>query len=547
MKNIFSTSNFLFSAVKKNTILNKKIFFIFLGISLSLILTTSCSDSTKSQYGQTVIIGMKGDFDSFNELNASDSDALQVINNMLFMTLTKLNENFKIVPYLASSWELTEQNKVLTYSIRKDVSWTDGNPTTAEDVLFTYNMAISPEVAYPAASRFDMTERVEIIDPYTICFYFKKAYPDGLFDTQIPILPKHILGEMQPGKIAQSDFNRNPVGNGPFKLSEWKANQHLIFEYNTNFAFGRPFLDKVIFSIIPDESVLLTNLKTGTIDVIPFLSSLDFQNIQSVSTLKGIRYGGKGYSFLAWNCANPLFTKTVRRALSHAIDKKEIITTLMEGYGKEAKGPLLPFVWAYDEDLEKIQFSPDMAKSLLKNQGWEDSDGDGYLDKDNNIFQFDIKTNAGNQFRKDVAVMIQAQLKKIGVQTNVDIVEFNLLLDQVFGSKDFDVLLSGWEADFTVNPTDLFHSNAITDGYNFVSYKNDRIDFLLEKGRATPDQVEAKPYWNEFQKLILEDSPYTFLFNKDKLAGYNKKISGVKMDVRGFLSHIQEWRIPEQK
>jgi len=565
MNKIFTASNILLGAIIKKTIMNIKFFLIsknklmadkihtvklliipilFIGLLPFLILTISCSDGTKSQYGQTVIIGMKGDFDSFNELNASDSDALQVINNMLFMTLTKLDDNFKIVPYLATSWEFTEDDNVLTYHLRNDVSWTDGNPTTAEDVLFTYNTAINPEVAYPAASRFDMTERVEVIDPHTIRFFLKKAYPDALFDMQIPILPKHILGEIPPGKISQSDFNRNPVGNGPFMLSEWKANQHLIFEYNTNFAFGRPFLDKVIFSIIPDESVLLTNLKTGTIDVIPSLSSLDFQNIQSVSSLDGIRYGGKGYSFLAWNCAKPLFTKNVRRALSHAIDKKEIITTLMEGYGKEAKGPLLPFVWAYDENLEDIQFNADIAKNLLKNEGWEDSDGDGLLDKDNKIFQFDIKTNAGNQFRKDVAVMIQAQLRKVGIQTNVDIVEFNLLLDQVFGSKDFDVLLSQWEADFTVNPTDLFHSNVITEGYNFVSYKNSRIDFLLEKGRATPNQVEAKPHWNEFQKIILEDSPYTFLFVQDKLAGYNKKINGLKMDVRGFLSHIHEWQIP---
>ncbi len=547
MKNIYSTSNYLFGAVTKSTILKNIIFIVCLGIFLSLILTTGCSDGTKSQPDQTVIIGMKGDFDSFNELNASDSDALQVINNMLFMTLTKLDENFKIVPYLAASWKFSEQDKVLTYFLRKDVVWTDGNPTTAEDVLYTYNIAINSEVAYPAASRFDMTEKVEIVDPYTIRFYLNKAYPDALFDTQIPILPKHILAKIQPGEIAQSVFNRNPVGNGPFKLSEWKANQHLIFAHNENFALGRPSLDKVIFSIIPDESVLLTNLKTGTIDVIPSLSSQDFQNIQSTSTLEGIRYSGKGYSFLAWNCARPLFTKNVRRALSHAINKKEIITTLLEGYGKEAKGPLLPFAWAFDKNLEEVEFNPETAKTMLKNQGWQDTDGDGFLDKDNQVFRFDIKTNAGNQFRKDVAVMIQAQLKKIGVQTNVDIVEFNLMLDQVFGNKDFDVLLSEWVADFTVNPTDLFHSKAVTDGYNFVSYKNQRIDYLLEKGRATANQEAAKPYWNEFQKLIIEDSPYTFLFNKDKLAGYNKKISGVKMDVRGFLSHIQNWQISENE
>ena len=520
------------------------ILLVFIGLFHFLILTTSCSDRSKSRYGQAVIIGMKGDFDSFNELNASDSDALQVINNMLFMTLTKLDENLKIVPYLAVSWEFTEQDKILTYYLRKDVFWTDGKPTTAEDVLFTYEMAIHNDVAYPAASRFDMTERVEVIDRYTVRFHLKKAYPDALFDTQIPILPKHILGKLQPDKISQSTFNRNPVGNGPFKLIEWKANRYVIFEYNPNFALGRPFLDKVIFSIIPDESVLLTNLLTGSIDVIPSMSAQDFRKIQTEDNLQGLKYGGRGYTFLAWNCAKQLLSTEIRRALSHAINKNEIIATLMEGYAKPAIGPLLPFVWAFDKNLEDIKYDATLAKNILNRNGWTDTDNDGILEKNGQKLEFSIKTNAGSQIRKDIAVMIQAQLKKVGVKIIIDIVEFNLLIDQVFVNKDFDVLLSGWDADFTVNPTDLFHSKAINEGYNFVSYKNPKIDFLLEKGRATPNQVEAKPYWTEFQKIILNDSPYTFLFIQDKLGGYNKKISGVKMDVRGFLSHIHEWYIP---
>ncbi|MDW7680399.1 MAG: peptide-binding protein [bacterium] len=505
----------------------------------------SCSDGNKSQDGQTVVIGMKGDFDSFNELNASDSDALQVINNMLFMTLTKLDENLKIVPYLAKSWEFSEQDKILTYYLHKNVYWTDGTATTASDVLFTYQIATHADVAYPAASRFDMTERVEVIDSLTVRFHFKKPYPDGLFDTQIPILPKHILGKMQPKDISQSDFNRNPVGNGPFKLIEWKANQHVIFEYNPDFVFGRALLDKVIFSIIPDESVLLTNLQTGSIDVIPYLSTQDFQKIQSENKFQGLKYGGRGYTFLAWNCARKILSKEIRRALSHAIDKDEIIATLMDGLATPAKGPLLPFVWAFDKNLEDIKYDPALAQSLLNQNGWKDSNNDGILDRDGEKLALSIKTNSGSQMRKDIAVMVQAQLKAIGVDAKVDIVEFNLMLDQVFGNKDFDVLLSGWDADFTVNPTDLFHSDAITNGYNFVSYKNPRIDFLLEKGRQTAKQEQAQPYWSEFQKIILEDCPYSFLFIQDKLAGYNKKLSGIEMDVRGFLCNIHEWSISQ--
>jgi len=529
-----------------NQLANHRIiyFLILMPVYLLIIIQVSCqADKTAEKKGGTVVIGMRGDFDSFNELNASDSDALQVINNMLFMRLTRLDENFEIVPHLARSWEFSENHTILTYHLRDDVTWTDGNGTTAEDVLFTFEMAVHPKVAYPAASRFDLTERVEVIDPYTIRFYFKKAYPDALFDTQIPILPKHIFKDIPPEKISQSAFNRNPIGNGPFRMVEWMANRHVIFEFNAQFALGRPPIDRVIFSIIPDESVLATNLITATIDIAPSLSSQDYKRIQTIESLQGLRYDGRGYTFIAWNQARSLFTKGVCRALTHAIDKNEIIATLLEGFGKSAKGPLLPFVWAYDENLEDLQFDPTLSGSMLKDEGWEDTDGDGFLDRGNKKFEFTIKTNTGSQLRKDVAVMIQAQLKNIGIKANVQIVEFNLLLDQVFGDKDFDAFVSTWEADFTVNPTDLFHSKAILNGYNFVSYRNPKIDTLLEKGRAISNQRKAKACWDEFQKIIIEDCPYTFLFITDKLAGFNKKVEGVKMDARGFLTNIWEWQI----
>jgi peptide/nickel transport system substrate-binding protein len=493
--------------------------------------------------GGTVVIGMKGDFDSFNELNASDSDAIQVINSLLFMTLTRLDEHLQVIPYLAESWKFSNSGKILTYFLRNDVIWTDGIPTTADDVLFTYQMAVNPDVAYPAASRFDFVERVEALNPHTVRFHFKKAYPDALLDTQIPILPRHAFDGIPPKQISQSDFNRRPVGNGPFKLLEWKANRHVIFECNPQFILERPSVDRVIFSVTPDDVTLLANLMTGAVDVAPSLSPQDFRKIQSVNSLLGLRCSSRGYSFVAWNCAKPIFTRGVRRALTHAIDKNTIIATLIEGYAEPAVGPLMPYLWAYDKSLQDMRYDPELSKKLFDSEGWKDTDGDGILEKGKDKFVITITTNAESQLRKDAAVMIQAQLKKAGVKAEVRILEFNQLIDQVFGRKDFDALLSGWDADFAVNPKDLWHSDAVRDGYNFVSYRNPRVDSLIQMGRETTETRSAKPYWNEFQKIIVEDAPYTFLFIQDKLAAVNRKVKGVRMDVRGYLVNVAEWRI----
>lgn len=503
-------------------------------------------DHDGRRVGGTVFIGMKGDFDSFNELNASDSDALQVIQNMLFMRLTRLDENLSLAPYLAKRWEFSRGDSVLTYYLRSDVFWTDGVPTTAEDVLFTYQLAIDPKVAYPARSRFDLTQDVEILDTYTVRFRFKKPYPDPLFDTQIPILPKHILEKIAPESLAESDFNRRPVGNGPFKLVEWKANQQAVFEANLQFAFGRPALDRVVFVVIPDETVLLTSLITGALDMAPSLTPLGFKQVQSQKELRVFRYKGLGFTFMGWNNKKPLFTKKTRQALTYAIDRKEIIDTLLEGFAQEAKGPLLPVAWAYDPGLAAFPYDPEIARTLLQEEGWGDSNDDDILDKEGQKFEFSIVTNAGSQIRKDAAVMVQAQLQKIGVKAHVETTEWNLFIDKVFVKKDFDAVISGWDADFTVNPTDLWHSKAIDNGYNFISYHNPKVDELLEKGRRITRNDLAKPIWREFQKIIVEDSPYTFLFIPDRLAGCSLRVNGVKMDSRGFLVNIEDWWVSDK-
>ncbi len=518
------------------------------GLLFCLALFVACSDSDEQQKGAnrgTVVIGMTGDFDSLNELNAADSGALQAIQYLLFMSLTTLDENLQFAPQLAESWEFAPGDTLLTFHLRKGVLWTDGVATTAHDVLFTYQLAIDTAVAYPAASRFDQTRKVEVVDDYTVRFHFNQAYPDALFDTQMPILPKHILEKIPREKIAESEFNRKPVGNGPFKLVEWQANQRVVFAANAQYALGRPQLERVVFQIIPDENVLRANLLSGEVEVAPTLEPATYKQIAAGNSatrrLQAVRYPGRNYTFLAWNNARPLFTRRVRQALTLAINKEEIINTLLEGFAQPAIGPLLPFAWAYDKTLRGPSFDPNQAKQILAEEGWQDVDGDGVLEKDGRKLAFTIKTNADSQLRRDVAVMAQAQLKKIGVEARVEALEWNLLLQQVFEQKDFDALLSAWDADFAVNPAPLWHSSAITEGYNIVSYRNAKADSLLDAARLLVDRREAAPLWREFQKIIAEDCPYTFLFAQERLAAVNQRVGNVKMDVRSGLVNIQAW------
>jgi len=531
--------NFMKTKKRKLVHFRDPIFFMLL---IFTVVCLSCHQQPPKS--RTVIIGLSGDIDSLNELNAVDADAVQIIQHLLFMTLTRLDEHLEFTPYLAKRWEFSNENKILTFHLRNDIVWSDSVTTTAEDVLFTYETMIDSAVAYPGASRFDLVQSVKKINDFTIQFELEHAYADALFDLQFPILPAHILRGTTPKALLTSDFNRKPVTNGPFLLEKWEANEALYFQANKAFAPGAPGIDRLIFSILPEPTTRITNLLTHNIDLLPRIPQEGLTDLAGDKTILMTHFASKKFSFIGWNCANPLFNQKVRRALTHAIDKDEITNTLFQGYARPAVGPLTPMAWAYDRNLRDINFDPAASVRLLKQEGWTDSNGDGRLDKDGRDFAFSLSISNSRQ-DENVALLVQAQLQKIGVYVTIKQLDMNLFIDQVVMQRQFDAAVMTLESDFTVNPTPLWHSKAVNGGFNFVSYKNPQIDSLLEHALNAPDRKSAMPIWKEFQQIIIDDCPYTFLFIPDDIVAWNKKIENAQFDIRGFLATVQNWRINE--
>ncbi len=514
-------------------------FIFFAAVIISLCVCSAPKNNRK----HSVVIGIRGDIDSFNELNASDSDALEIIDHMLFMSLMHLDEHLQPAPDLAKEWQFSDEGRTLTFVLRDDVMWSDGEPTTADDVIFTYNTMTDPQVAYPAVSRFELVESVEKVDDYTLRFHLERAYPDVLYDLSFPVIPKHVLDTLSVEERVTSDFNRHPIGNGPFVLQQWQADRAIIFQANEAYVYGRPKVDRITFTIIPDENVLLANLLAHDVDIVPRISPDNLELLKSDANVKITSFEGKRFTFIGWNTARPMFSRPIRRALTYAIDKDEIISVLLGGYGKPAIGPLTSVAWAFDSTLQDIPFNPGAAKALLAQNGWQDHDGDGILDKNGQDFQFTLKINVGSQQRQDISVLVQSQLAKIGVQVNIQRLEWNLFLDQVFGQKDFDAVVLTWDSNFTVDPTPLWHSDAIENGYNFVSYANPTIDSLMQKARNASSQEEAQPLWSTFQQIIINDCPYTFLFIPDEIIAYNSALKNAEFDLRGYLANCEQWSV----
>ncbi|MFQ5772328.1 MAG: ABC transporter substrate-binding protein, partial [bacterium] len=318
--------------------------------------------------------------------------------------------------------------------------------------------------------------------------------------------------------------------------------QYIEVVPNEKYFGGRPYLDRVIFKIVPDHTNLLLQLQTGEVDMMIGVPPGEVSRVQKAnSNIKMYPVSGRLYYYIGYNLANPLFASAqVRQALTMAIDRQGIIKALLYGYGKPCFGPLPPMIsWVYNTEVNEIPFNPTAAKNLLNKQGWVDHDGDGWLDKDGQKFEFTLKTNAGNQLRSDVAVIVQDQLKKVGIKVLIQTIEWSTLVEAL-RAKNFEACMGGWSTSFNVDPTPIFHSASV-DLFNFGSYVNPRVDALIEKGREEMDRKKSAKIWKEMQKLIYQDQPYTFLFWMDKIVAVNNRFKNVTPIPLSALYGLEKW------
>ena len=244
---------------------------------------------------------------------------------------------------------------------------------------------------------------------------------------------------------------------------------------------------------------------------------------------------------------SPLFQdKRVRQALTYAINKESIIQGVLLGLGVVATGPYKPDSWVYNPHVKRYPYNLEKAKELLKEAGWEDSDGDGILDKDGRPFAFSILTNQGNTQRTNAGVIIQADLKKVGIEVNVRIVEWAAFLKEFINKKNFEAVILGWSVPQDPDQYDVWHSTKTKETeLNFVSYNNPEVDRLLDLGRHTFDLEKRKEYYYKFQEILAEDQPYTFLYVPDSLQCISSRFHGIKPAPAGITYNFIKWYVPK--
>ncbi|MBI1979579.1 MAG: peptide-binding protein [Elusimicrobia bacterium] len=509
------------------------------------------AQGSEPAFDDTFIESSIGDASYLNPILASDN-ASGAINGMVFNGLVKYDSQIQLIGDLAESWDISKDGLTFRFHLKHNVFWHDGHPFTAEDVLYTYERLVDPEVKTPYSSNFDKVKKFEVLDPHTLRITYKEPFVPALESWGMGIVPRHVFADAKGKAFNEHPANKRPIGTGPYRFKEWKVDEKIVLESNPNYFGGKPHIARYVFRIIPDNAVEFLELRNKTIDTMVLTPDQYRAYEEFFDGYKRFRFPRGAYSYFGFNLKNPLFQeKRVRLAIAHAIDKKALVNGVLLGMGQSATGPFLPLSWSFNPEVKDFEYLPELSKKILSEEGWADTNGDGILDKNGRPFQFTLITNQGNKLRSLTAEILQQQLKKIGIKMQIRIVEWSTFIKNFIDKRQFEAVILGWALSPDPDIYNIWHSSQKKDGqYNFVSYDNPEVDRLLEEGRRSFNLEKRKQIYQKVHTLIHDDIPYIFLYYPDFLPVVQERFVGPKVvpiSSFGFGWNFDEWYVPRNQ
>ena len=535
----------------------------------------------------TLVVAWADDVESLISVlpqTSADGEVTWLINPMIADVGFDCGLSFH--PFAADSWSFSENGLTLDVTLREGLQWSDGAPLTARDVAFTYGLAADPAVGSPRASFVEHMvpeARPRVIDDHHLQFVFDRSYDPATMMAHafgLELLPEHILGDADRATLKGHTFNQEPVVYGPWRVASHQAGQTVVLEPNPAFTGPEdwsPRLRRVILKVLPEAATRMLELKSGSVDMVTGLEVEDAIALRRQRPDIALhRRGWRAMEYIGWNSidgaryqamleaagdgprpdpalAGPhplLGDLAVRTALTQAFDIQRAMTELLgsgdELYGVQAVGTISPALCQHHaSELGPLPYAPDAARAALAEAGWQDSDGDGVLDKDGRPFSLELLVSSGNPRRERIALLAQDALRQVGVELRVSTLDFNAYVERAVG-KDFDAMVGGWSADLFVDPSTQWRSGP-EQVYNFVSYANPSVDALIERGLSEPDPTAASQIWRELQTTVYRDQPYTFLWWIDELVAVDGRFQDVAVHPSSPFYHLHDWWVPADK
>lgn len=403
---------------------------------------------------------------------------------------------------------------VLRFKLHENVRWHDGVPFTSADCVFTYECLVDEQVASPRKADFDSILSVQAPTPHEFIVKYRTPYSPAILSWTMLLLPKHVL-EGKSQEWWSANFNRHPIGTGPFKFDSWKTNEFVRVVRNPDYWRPGPWLDAVVFRSMPDPTVLRLAFETHQVDLYEaVLSPWAVRSYRDDPRFTTLTVPSMSYSYLGWNMRKPIFQDVnVRRALAMALDVESIIKYLYYGIGQRSTGILIPEMWFANHDMTPLPYDPEQARRLLDETGWIPGP-DGVRQKNGERLSFKIITNQGNDVRKDIATLAQDSFRRIGVEVTIEIYEWAVFIERFIKKHEFESTVLGWITPPNWDQYQVWHSSQTgPDQLNYTNYRNPEADRIIEALREEYDRDEIARLASELQQMIYDEQPMLFLIS----------------------------------
>lgn len=475
---------------------------------------------------------------------------------MVFEGLVKVDRSLNAIPQLAESWEVSEDELTWTFNIRKNVTWHDSVPFSAEDIEFTCQTLLSPNVNSEYKKNLENISEFAAIDKYTFRVVLKTPNSFTAEFMTFPIIPRHYFAAED---ILKTERNIKPVGTGPYKLASYNQQEDIKLVFNDKWWGAKnsdaslpelPYITEVQAKIFEAGEESSNAFHASNVDV-AYVSNADSVKYTGRQDIIMRKYTGRNYEFIAFNLSRPATgDKAVRQAIAHAIDKLKLINDILPGQAVSSPIPAFPGTWLNDSTVDYYSPNKEKAKEILEQGGWRQSSYGlyKYINGAYTTLNMEILVNEGNENRLRVAEYIAGQLKEIGINLQIKKADWNTGMNLV-NTKRYDMALMGCHAPVIPDLSFLYASwNQYPDGnkaYNISGYSNPVADESLKQVLYERDINKRKMHFRNLKDTVMEDLPYLGLFFYNEAMLYNKRIRGeINPEVLDHYNGITHWYLP---
>lgn len=493
-----------------------------------------------------------------NPILASTSDLDLDITRLVYSSLFKLDSNLELQNDLATGFEISDDQTTYTITIRDDVVWHDGEPFTADDVVFTIRSIQTPDYASPLTNSFQGVD-IEKIDDLTIVFKLQQPYALFLTSLTVGITPQHVWEDIPPKNASLAEQILKPVGTGPFRFAEIATRRKtgditsLRLERNRDYYQQPTYLDEIIFTFFPTHEEAIQALTSNKVDGVSFLPLQLANNVKQRSSLNIHRLLIPQYFalFLNQNKSDILNDAGVRAALALAIDRDEIVAEALQDEADALHLPIPPGVFAYHEEFGDPKFDTETAIQNLEDGGWHDTDNDGIREKDDVRLHLKITTTDWPEYVR-TAELIQQMWLEIGVETEIASFGAGTIQQTAVRPRDYEILLFGEILPAQPDPYPFWHSTQTrSPGLNLALFQDKDVDKLLEEARKEPDTDKRREQYIAFQERILDLNPAIILYRPYYLFAQKDKIRGVEVSNADLpasrFNNVTDWHIKTKR